>query len=167
MELYKLEWNWIYVFIIFSFALFVSTVSFDMIANWDNKKTKDTRILLIGSAVFAFGILLLTSDSKLTLLLTIILLTTVLSGLMAVDNRFETSKKPWELYVMAIVSLVTLFGVTIWVYYNTKAGKYIQTKSGQLKEKYQDYKTTQRALKQQRKTTGPTNTYISPLFERQ
>lgn len=109
MELYELKWDWIYVFIVFTFALFVSTVSFDMIAHWENKKQTDTRILIIGSGVFAFAVLLLTSTSnQLMLLITVVLLTMILSGLIATNDRFSTKTKPWELYLIAILSLATV-----------------------------------------------------------
>lgn len=109
MELYELKWDWIYVFIIFSFALFVSTVSFDMIAHWENKKQSDTRILILGSGIFALALLLLTSASnQLVALMGLVLVVMILSGLICTDDRFETSTKPWELYLIAISSLVAV-----------------------------------------------------------
>ena len=86
------------MFIIFSFALFVSTVSFDMIAHWENKKQSDTRILILGSGIFALALLLLTSASnQLVALMGLVLVVMILSGLICTDDRFETSTKPWEL----------------------------------------------------------------------
>lgn len=109
MELYQLNWDWIYVFIIFSFALFVSSVSFDMIAHWENKKQSDARILILGSGVFALALLLLTSSSnQLVVLMGLVLVVMILSGLICTDNRFETSTKPWELYLIAISSLIAI-----------------------------------------------------------
>ena len=170
MELYKLEWNWIYVLLIFSYVLFVCTVSFDMIANWTDKKVKDSRILLIGSGIFALGVLLLTTNNRVSALLAVILLVTVLSGLMAVDNRFGTTKKPWELYVMAITSLVALVGITIWVYYNTSAGRYVQEKQQQVGKKYKEFKQ-QRAESRKRRLDAlkskSVDTYTNPLFDKQ
>ena len=170
MELYQLEWNWIYVFIIFTYVLFVCTVSFDMIANWSDKKASDSRILLIGSGVFGLGVLLLTANSRVTTLLSVVLFVTVFSGLIAADDRFGTTKKPWELYVMAIVSLVALLGITIWVYYNTAAGKYVQEKQKQVGEKYKDFKQ-RRAETKKRKMDSiksrSVDTYTNPLFDKQ
>jgi len=165
MELFNLEWDWKFVAIIFAFAAFVSGVSFDMIANWEDKKIKDTRILLIGAGAFGLAVLLLAAHSRLTVLLTVVLLTVVLSGLMAVDNRFGTDKKPWELYVMAIFSLAALLGTTLWAYYNTSAGKYIQEKSGDLKSKVSEYRTKRRIMRENRIKSNNSDTYTNPIFD--
>ena len=165
MELFNLEWDWKFVFIIFAFAAFVSGVSFDMITHWENKKIKDTRILLIGSGVFGLVILLFVAQSRLTVLLTVVLLTVVLSGLMAVDNRFGSDKKPWELYVMAIFSLAALAGTTLWAYYNTSAGKYIQEKRGDLKSKVSEYRTRRRIMRENRMKSNNIDKYMNPTFD--
>lgn len=165
MELFNLEWNWKYVAIIFAFSLFVSVVSFDMIANWESKKLKDTRILLIGAGVFGLAVLLLTAHSRLTVLLTVVLLTVVLAGLMAVDNRFDTSKKPWELYVMAIFSLIALIGSVMWVYYNTRAGKYVQEKGSQFRQKLDEVRTKRRVMRENRLESKNSDTFMNPTFD--
>ena len=165
MELFNLEWDWKFVFIIFAFAAFVSGVSFDMIAHWEDKKLKDTRILLIGAGGFGLAILLLVAHSRLTVLLTFVLLTVVLSGLMAVDNRFGTDKKPWELYVMAIFSLVALVGTALWAYYNTAAGRYVQEKGEELKSKVSEYRTKRRIMRENRMASNNSDTFMNPTFD--
>ena len=165
MELYNLEWDWKYVAIIFAFAAFVTGISFDMIVNWESKQIKDTRILLIGAGAFGLAILLMTAHSRLTVLLTVVLLTVVLSGLMAVDNRFGSGKKPWELYVMAIFSLTALVGSALWAYYNTAAGRYVQEKGGELKDKIEDYRIKRRVMRENRMKAKNLDTFMNPTFD--
>lgn len=164
MELLELNWDWKYVVIIMAFSAFVAGVSFDMIVNWSDKKLEDTRILLIGAAGFGLAVLSLTTNMKITVLLGVILLTVTLAGLMAVDNRFGTTEKPWELYVIAIASLTAFLGSLVWVYYNTEAGEYIQEKGKSMKDKYEDFKMRRR-VKREQKYRQSDSMNMNPLFE--
>lgn len=157
----ELEWNTTYVVILFIFTLFVSTICFDMIANWEHKKVEDTRLLLLGAGGFALAILLF-SNAKVALLAGVAIAVTVLAGLMAVDNRFETSKEPWELYLMAIISLLALVGTLIYMYYNTNAGKYVQKKGSEIKSGLEKIREKRRMRKQQ--NLNNTNEIFNPMF---
>ena len=144
----ELEWNTTYVVILFIFTLFVSTICFDMIANWEHKKVEDTRLLLLGAGGFALAVLVFT-NAKVALLAGVAISVTVLAGLMAVNNRFETTKEPWELYFMAILSLVALVGTLIYMYYNTSAGKYVQKKGSEIKSGLEKIREKRRLKKEQ------------------
>jgi len=128
MPLVELEWDWVYVTIISIVAIFVIAMTSDMIANWKDKKISDVRALILGTGIFGIILLLLTVDFKITVLIGLILANTILASLMAADNRFTTSDKPWELYVMLLFSLAILIFSIGWVYYNTGLGEAIQAK---------------------------------------
>ena len=151
MELIHLGWGWELVTLLAILAIFISTVSFDMIANWEKRKRKDINVLLIGVSLYLLVILLITTKNDISLFAGIGLVTLAVAGHIASTDEFNSDKRPWELWVMAFVSLVGLIGAIIWTYYYTKAGKYVRQKGGELKQKVKDKMAKRRMLRQQQK----------------
>jgi len=143
MPLYELKWNWFYVTIVSIVALFIIGMTSDMIGHWEDKKISDARALILGTGIFGLILLLFTVDFKITILFGLILANTILAGLMAVDDRFTTSDKPWELYVMLSLSVTILIGSLVYFYYNTSIGKALQRQQ----DKFANYVKKPRSVK--------------------
>jgi hypothetical protein len=174
MELIELKWNWKFVAIMFALAAFVCGVSFDMIANWDTKKREDLRLLLIGTAGFGVAVHLFATNHRITLLGSVVLIILFVVGWLGTSKDLDTSSKPPELYVIAIVSLVAAVSALVWAYFNTDAGKYVRKKGGEFRkgvkktrEDYRDFRRMkrERAIENMERDTRLNNTRINPLFD--
>ena len=126
MELIKFEWDWKFVLTLFTFVLFTTIVSFEMIAEWEKKKTTDLKTLIIGSAIFGGVLITISARKQVAVLSLVVIITLSLAGLLASEEELDNGKKPWELYFIAIVSLFSLFGTIAWALYNTDKGQAVR-----------------------------------------
>lgn len=133
--LIELNSNWKFVAIVFAVTLYVTAVSFDMLTHWKTKRREDVRLLVIGVGVFALLICGLTSNNVPTFMLNFLFIGIfILAGLLASRENFDTSKKPVELYFVAIGSLIILFGSVVWWFLFTESGQYVREKGEQARD---------------------------------
>lgn len=158
MEWIKLGWGWELVALLAILAIFICTVCFDMIANWDKRKREDMNVLLMGVGIYTLVVLLFTTKNEIALFTSIALITLVTAGHVATTNQFNSNNKPWELWFMAFLSLAGLIGAAIWAYYYTRAGRYISKKGGEMKQKMKD-KMAQRRLRMRQRAKQNNNAF--------
>ena len=167
MPLVEFQWDWKLVLALFILVLFITVVSFEMIAEWDKKKRSDLKLLLLGVGLYGLVLVGISSSIQVTLLASMIILPLLLLGLLAAENDFDTSKKPWELYFIAISSLLLLGGTVTWAMYKTEAGKYIRSKAGDFKESIKQRRQALRQKKMDQQQMRDRNVLLvdNPTFE--
>ena len=123
MQLYELEWGWKFNIILSILVLFICSITFDMINNWENKKRSDMMVLFIGITMYVSVILAVTSPNVITLLSVFSLVVLCIAASVGVSNDFNDKSAPWELWLIAILSGMGLFIAVVWAYFKTEIGR--------------------------------------------
>ena len=174
MNRVQLDWGWRFAALMFVLAALVAGFSFDMIAHWNNKRREDLRIMLLVLGCFGIAVLFFTVDLKLLVFNSILIAVLVISGWLASEENFaeKGTSKPWELYFIAILSLVALVGSVVWAYFYSKTGKYIRKKGKQAKDKYtelrqnrQERQQEKREMAEQRLRQKSKDQFTNPIFD--
>ena len=129
MELFKLEWGWKIIFVLTIIVVFICAMSFDMITNWEKRKRSDMIALILGITGYTCIILAMTTNNAVTLFALVSVVTLGIAGYVGATNDFDTqSSAPWELWLIAFLSIAALLAAMVWAYYHTGAGRYVGAK---------------------------------------
>lgn len=129
MKLFELDWGWKFNLLLAILVLFICVISFDMINNWETKKRDDMVILFVGITAYVAVILAVTTPTVVTLFAVISLVVLCIAASVGVSDDFYSNEKaPWELWLIAFLSIGALVAAILWAYYRTDAGRYVGKK---------------------------------------
>lgn len=176
MKRLQLEWGWKFATLMFILTIVICGFSFDMIAHWDTKKKRreDLKIMLLVIGIYGIIVLFFTVDFQLVVFNTVLIAVLVISGWLASEPTFNDpgKSKPWELYFIAIVSLLVLIGSVVWAYFYTKGGKYLRKKGKHAKDKYRELRQDRRErqdrnrqVEENRLKQKSRDEYANPIYD--
>ena len=175
MELFTLDWGWRIIFVLTIIVVFICVMSFDMISNWEKRKRSDMVILILGITAYAGVVLAMSTKNVVTLFALISIVTLGIAGYIGATNDFDTrSSAPWELWLIAFLSIAALIVAIFWAYYYTEAGRYVGTKfdsAGKYvadkREGYRKHRDQERKIREQveNEMKKSVHTVYNPMYE--
>lgn len=128
MQLFELDWGWKFNLLLAILVLFICVISFDMINNWETKKRDDMVVLFVGITAYVSVILAVTTPAVVTLFAVISLVILCIAASVGVNADFNNKNPPWEIWLMAFLSVGALVVAVLWAYYRTDTGRYVGKK---------------------------------------